>query len=148
MKKHTIPYNIMEVDFKLFGFMNVKQFTYVAGGCILGYLMYVISRSGVLPMFLGIPLAFLIALTGIGFGLVNVRGRYLDQWLLNYIAAINSPLQRVWLKKGVTPDEVPGNIPIELMKPNVLKAKTESMLDDLIKAYELTKEIDEGNKDT
>jgi len=40
MKKHSIPQNIMEVEFKLFGAFSVRQFGYLAAGFMLAAGVY------------------------------------------------------------------------------------------------------------
>lgn len=137
MKTHIIPHNIMDVEFKLFGFMNVKQFVYVATGAVLSYIMYNLVASGSVPAVIGWPLIVVFAGLGIAFGLVPFRGRMLDQWLLNYVSAISSPTKRAWMKKGITPDAIPASIPVEQLKPAQITIGRQFTVSEIIGAMNI-----------
>jgi hypothetical protein len=101
MKAHAVPQDIMNLEFKLFGnFLSLREFIFIAVGVALAWFFYFLMQKGVLPGLLAIPAILLFGLGGIMMGLVPIQDRPLDQWLVNYIAAIRKPTQRIWKKPG------------------------------------------------
>ena len=137
MRRHVIPHNIMNIDFKLFGFMNLKQFIYVAGGSVIAYVTFLLVREGALPVILGWPLIIMSVTLGISFGLVTLKGRSLDQWLISYVSAINAPTKRAWMKKKITPDVIPASIPVEQLKPIQIGIDSEVSVSEIIGALSI-----------
>jgi len=131
-KQHVIPHNIMDVDFKLFGFMNLKQFIYVAAGAAIAYITYILTRDKVIPGIFGWPIIIFSVLAGLSFGLLPFKGRSLDQWLISFILAVRSPTKRAWMKKGITPSAVPSSISVDLLKPQQIKIDTETTVGQVI----------------
>jgi len=131
-KQHVIPHNIMDVDFKLFGFMNLKQFIYVAVGAALAYITYILTRDKIIPGIFGWPIIIFSVLAGLSFGLLPFKGRPLDQWLISFILAVRSPTKRAWMKKGITPSAVPSSIAVDLLKPQQIKIDTETTVGQVI----------------
>ena len=91
-KQHPVPQNIMEVEFKLIGDMTIRQFSYVAAGGFLCYLIF----SGGLPALIRWPLLFLISFLSLGAAFLPVEDQGLDEWIRNFFVATYSPTQRVW----------------------------------------------------
>ncbi|MBN1374387.1 PrgI family protein [Candidatus Dojkabacteria bacterium] len=142
-KQHVIPHNIVDVDFKLFGVMNLKQFIYVAIGGVLTYITFLMVKEGSIPAIIGWPAMVVFVVFGLSFGLLPVRGRSLDQWVLSYIAAVRSPTKRAWMKKGITPAAIPSTIPIEQLKPMQVKLGTQSTVGQIIGGLHIpTPEVD------
>ena len=131
-RQHVIPHNIMDVDFKLFGFMNLKQFIYVAIGAAIAYVTYLMTRDKVIPGIFGWPIIIFSAVAGLSFGLLPYKGRALDQWLISFILAVRSPTKRAWMKKGITPSVVPTSIAVDLLKPQQIKMDTETTVGQII----------------
>ncbi len=95
MKQHSVPQEIMSVEFNLFGSMNIRQFGYVAAAGAIGYLAYLI-----LPGFLGwIGAGFCILL---GLALAFAPG--FDNMLTNFLLTLKRPTRRVWKKTPNPPD--------------------------------------------
>ncbi len=91
-KQHPVPQNIMEVEFKLVGDMTLRQFSYVGGGAIIGFIIY----SQPLPSIIRWPLILLVATVALGMAFVPMEERGLDEWIRNYFTASYSPTRRVW----------------------------------------------------
>lgn len=96
MEQHPVPRNISGFQFHLVGDMTLKQFGYLAGGIILAYLIYKFP----LPSIISIPLAALVAVSGIAFAFVPIQERPLDRWLVAFIKSIYSPTQYIWHKNN------------------------------------------------
>lgn len=131
-RQHVIPHNIMDVDFKLFGFMNLKQFIYVAIGAAMAYVTYIMTRDKVIPGIFGWPIIIFSIVAGLSFGLLPFKGRALDQWLISFILAVRSPTKRAWMKKGITPSVIPTSIAVDLLKPQQIKMDTETTVGQII----------------
>ena len=115
MQEHAIPQNIMEYEFKLFAGLSLKQFAYIASASVLAFIFFSLSSKGIIPISVGVTLAFLILGVGILLALGSYQKRSLDQWLQLYIRAMQIPLKRVWNKTDtpIDPKEVLNS------KPNI-----------------------------
>lgn len=96
MEQHPVPRNISGFQFRLVGDMTLKQFGYLAGGIVIGYLIIKFP----LPSFLTWPLGAIIVLSGIAFAFVPIQERPLDRWLIAFIKSIYSPTQFIWRKNN------------------------------------------------
>lgn len=97
-KQHAVPQNFMDVEFKLIGDLTMRQFSYLM---IFGILSYV-SASVIVGIFKW-PFAIFFALMGLGLDFVPVEERVMDDWVVNFIKAINTPTQRIWKKEPEIP---------------------------------------------
>lgn len=96
MDNHPIPQDITGFQFKLIGDMTVKQFAYLAGGAILGWIMYALP----VHFLIRYPLAFFCGGMGIALAFVPVEGRPLDVMLIHFIRALATPNQFIYRKLG------------------------------------------------
>ena len=96
-----MPQNVTTFQFKLIGDITLKQFAYVAGGIILGYVFYQLTF---IPGLLRLPLAVFSAILGLGLAFLPVEERPLDRWLINFIRSIYSPTQYLWKKSNSVPE--------------------------------------------
>jgi len=99
MDKHAIPQNIMEVEFKLFGSLTVRQFISLAGGILIGVVIYFLK----LPIIVGWPLIAFSVLVGLGLAFMTVNGQPFGRWFSNFIIALFSSQKYVWKKMPKTP---------------------------------------------
>lgn len=97
MRQHPIPQNILDVEFKLFSKFTLKEFAYLAIGLGLGGVMLYLMVSRAIPAILGVPLFVLASGAGIFLGLVPINDQDADVFIKDYISAITSPTQRVWM---------------------------------------------------
>lgn len=100
MERHAVPQNIMEVEFKLFGALTVRQFAYLAGGLLGGLLIYFLPFPGLLRF----ALIIISVLLGLFLSLVKINGQYSSVWLANFVVAMFTSQERVWKKTGIKPD--------------------------------------------
>lgn len=100
MERHAVPQNIMEVEFKLFGALTVKQFAYLAGFLMLALTIYFTPLPGALRF----VLIIIAVLLGIFLSLIKINGQYSSVWLTNFIVAMFTSQERVWKKTGIVPD--------------------------------------------
>jgi hypothetical protein len=92
----------MEVEFKLFGSLTVKQFISLAGGIVLAVLIYLIG----LPLILSVPLIILTAGTGFAMAFITVNGQAFSRWIVNFVNAIISSQRYVWKKTPHAPQSL------------------------------------------
>ena len=97
MQQHPVPQNITGFEFKLVGFLTIRQFGYVAAAGVISFLIFIIF-PGLLRWILITP--FAIAGLALAFG--NISGLNFDQWLVAFFNAVMKPSQRVWRKEAKT----------------------------------------------
>ncbi len=100
MEQHPVPQHISSYQFRLVGDMTVRQFAFLASGCVIGLALY---ASPLIPI-VKWPLIVFSVVIGVALAFMPVQERPLDQWILSFIKAIFSPTQFVWEKKPKTPD--------------------------------------------
>lgn len=98
--QHPVPQHVLGVEFKLIGGMTIKQFGYAGGSIVLAYLAY----ASILPLIFRIPLAIFIAILGLSIAFLPVNERSMDEYLKNFLMAITSPTERIWIKQPATID--------------------------------------------
>ncbi len=100
MEQHPIPQDVTGFQFKLIGTMTVKQFGYVAVGAILAVicwyapapeLWFLLTKFILLPIF---------GLTGVIIAFVPIEGRPVDVMATNFVHALISPNQYIYIKRG------------------------------------------------
>lgn len=99
MKQHTVPQNIMSVEFKIIGDLTIRQFIYVtiAGG--ISFIFWLTIPVALLKY----TLIIISILIGIMITFAKVNERPFDEWINNLITAIMLPTQRVWRKSSHIP---------------------------------------------
>lgn len=98
MDVHPIPQNVTSFQFKLIGDMTLKQFAYLATGCGLAYLVFVIFVPSY--PFVAWPLLLTFAGLGAAFAFLPIGSRPLDYWVKAFLRAVYSPTKRVWKKNN------------------------------------------------
>ncbi|MBI4038674.1 PrgI family protein [Candidatus Daviesbacteria bacterium] len=128
MEPHPIPQNVTSFQFKLVGDMTLKQFIYLASGCVTAYVIFVFfARDYPIVTW---PLIIIFTLLGIAFAFLPFGSRPLDHWVRAFLKAVYSPTKRVWQKNKKTYKEEPlfnsrlimyfsGNIPAPQMQAPV-----------------------------
>lgn len=94
MQTHPVPQNITGFEFKLVGFMTLRQFLYMAGAGIIGFVFF-ISIGSFIKWFLIVP----IVLLALAAAFAPINGIPFDKWVLFLIHAVTSPAIRVWFKE-------------------------------------------------
>lgn len=101
MNQHPIPQNVTQYEFKLIGFMTLKQFGMLGGFLFFAFL---ITKVPLIPGIFTWPIAFSFALIGFAIAFVPFEERTLDVWLINFARAVYSPTQYIWRKQIIIPD--------------------------------------------
>src|SRR3989344_4761591 len=97
MEQHPVPRQITTFEFKLIGFMTLKQFIYLV---IFLPIAYVVLSVFPIPI-LNILLAFLVGFTGIALAFIPINDRPLDVYIKNFIKRIIYPTQYYYQKINV-----------------------------------------------
>lgn len=92
MDQHPVPQNITSYEFRLVGDMTLKQFFQLAGGGLVGVVIYQLP----LPFFVKWPLIFIAVGIGAALAFVPVQGRPFSQWLTAFFGAIYAPTEYYW----------------------------------------------------
>jgi hypothetical protein len=96
MEQHAIPRQITNFEFKLIGFLTLKQFIYLLISIPIGILIFYIFPVPILNIFLGI----IIALIGVAFAFVPINDRPMEVWVRNLIKRLSSPTQYFFKKQN------------------------------------------------
>lgn len=96
MEQHPIPRQITTFEFKLIGFLTIKQFIYLVIFIPLGFLVYLIFP---IP-FLNILLAILVGGIGVALAFLPINDRPLDVWIKNLYKRLTSPTQYFYHKQN------------------------------------------------
>src|SRR3989344_3816180 len=97
MEQHPIPQQISSYQFRLIGDMTLKQFSYVAGGALLGLLIY---ATGLHP-FLKWLLILISVGMGAAFAFLPFEERPLSTWFISFFRSVYSPTVFIWKKAEV-----------------------------------------------
>lgn len=100
MQFHRIPQNVTGYEGRIVGKFTARQFTYLAIGGIIIFILASAPIATKLKFILG---AIDVAFTAL-MALVNYEGRSTDAWIVHFLKAVLSPTQRVWLKKELVPE--------------------------------------------
>jgi len=117
MEQHPVPQDVTGFQFRLIGDITLKQFGYLVGGVILGYLS---TKLTLIPVFLRWPMGGFWVLLGIGLAFLPIEERPLDVWLMSFFKRIYSPTQYVWKKQNLPPDILVQTLPTPMVIPSAL----------------------------
>jgi len=96
MEQHPIPRQITSFEFKLIGFMTLRQFIYLVVSIPLGFLVF---RAFPIPI-INIGLGLICVAAGFAFAFVPVNDRPLDVWIKNFLNRLRSATQYVYHKEN------------------------------------------------
>lgn len=94
MEQHSIPRQITTFEFKLIGFLTIKQFIYLIVFIPIGFIVYYLFPIPILNILLGIMTGGL----GFAFAFLPVNDRPLDVWIRNFFKRLTSPTQYLYHK--------------------------------------------------
>jgi len=96
MDQHPIPRQITTFEFKLIGFMTLRQFLYLVIFIPLGFIVFKIFPIPIINIFLGL----ILVLVGFSLAFVPINDRPLEVWIRNFIKRLNSPTQYFFHKNN------------------------------------------------
>ena len=99
MDQHPIPRQITTFEFKLVGFLTIKQFIYLLVFTVLGVIVYALTPIPLLNYLFG----FLTGGVGLAFAFVPINDRPMEVWIKNLIKRLTSPTQYTFKKENKPP---------------------------------------------
>jgi hypothetical protein len=96
MEQHPIPRQITTFEFKLIGFLTIKQFIYLIISIPVGILIFYIFPVPILNFFLGL----IVALIGVAFAFFPINDRPMEVSVRNLIKRLSSPTQYFFKKQN------------------------------------------------
>jgi hypothetical protein len=96
MEQHPIPRQITTFEFKLIGFMTIKQFIYLIVFVGLGFVVYFLFPIPIINILLAVGVGSI----GAALAFVPYNDRPLDHWLATLLKKINSPTQYFYRKQN------------------------------------------------
>jgi hypothetical protein len=98
MEQHAIPRQITTFEFKLIGFMTLKQFIVLVVFGLVALLVYFVFQGHII----GILLSILILGAGAAVALLPIQDRYIDEWARLLLKGLNSQTQYIYDKRNKT----------------------------------------------
>ena len=98
MQQHPVPQNITGFEFKLIGFLTLRQFGYLAAAGIFAFVLY----SAKVPLLAVIVIAGPLVLLALALAFLPVNGQPFEHALVAFIKTIYSPNVRVWHREPKT----------------------------------------------
>ncbi len=96
MDQHPMPRQITTFEFKLIGFLTLKQFIYLAVFLPSAFIVYKIFPIPILNIFF----AAIVGGVGLAFAFVPINERPLDVWIKNLFKRLASPTQYIYQKQN------------------------------------------------
>jgi len=96
MDQHPIPRQITTFEFKLIGFLTIRQFIYLVVFFPIGFVVYSLFPIPLLNILLGV----LTGCVGLAFAFLPVNDRPLDIWIRNFFKRMTSPTQYLFHKEN------------------------------------------------
>lgn len=136
MEQHPIPRQITTFEFKLIGFLTLKQFIYVLVFAVFGFIVYGLISIPFLNYLMGASVGSI----GLAFAFVPINDRPLDVWIKNLIKRLTSPTQYYYHKD---------NQPIAILLDNYLSTNPKLATihidsKEKLKSYLASKNVETG----
>lgn len=96
MEQHPIPRQITTFEFKLIGFMTLKQFLYLVIFVPLGFVIFKLFPIPIINIFFSL----ITVLLGVALAFFPINDRPLEVWIRNFIKRLNSPTQYLFHKNN------------------------------------------------
>jgi len=96
MEQHAIPRQITNFEFKLIGFLTIKQFIYLLVSIPTGILIFYIFPVPILNFLLGLA----VGGAGVAFAFIPINDRPMEVWVRNLIKRLSSPTQYFFKKQN------------------------------------------------
>lgn len=96
MEQHPIPRQITTFEFKLIGFLTIKQFIYLVIAIPLGWIVYAIFPVPFLNILLGLA----VISGGVAFAFLPINDRPMEVWVRNLIKRLSTPTQYFFKKQN------------------------------------------------
>ncbi len=101
MPAHIVPQSILDIEFKLFGSLTVRQFSFIAGSVAIGLICY--FTFGAVPIIQWI-LIIIDLFVGLLLAFFRPYDRPFDEWLTNYLLATFTNQRSTFHKSRKTVD--------------------------------------------
>lgn len=96
MDQHPVPRQITTFEFKLIGFMTLRQFLYLLVAFPVAYIVFALFPIPIV----NILLAVVVAVIGILFAFVPIQDRPIEVWVRNLWKRLQSPTQYFYHKQN------------------------------------------------
>lgn len=100
MEPHAVPRQITTFEFKLIGFLTLKQFIYLLFTTGISLITYYGTPIPILNVFI----TGLVVAAGLGIAFVPVNERPMDVWIRNFFKKLTSASQYYYIKNNLAPD--------------------------------------------
>lgn len=92
MQQHPVPQNITGFEFKLIGFLTLRQFGYLGVAAVVTFILY----SAKVPFLVMVFIAGPIVLLALALAFLPINDLPFERWLAAFLKTVYSPNTRVW----------------------------------------------------
>lgn len=96
MQQHPVPQNITGFEFKLIGFLTLRQFGYIAAAGIWTFILY----SAKVPFFVLLVLCGPLDVFALALAFLPINGQPFEHAFVAFLKTIYSPNVRVWHREA------------------------------------------------
>ena len=100
MEAHAVPRQITTFEFKLIGFLTLKQFIYLLFTTGIALIVYYGTPIPILNVFI----AAIVVAAGLGIAFVPINERPMDVWIQNFFKKLLSASQYYYIKNNPPPE--------------------------------------------
>lgn len=136
----------MDVEFKLFGNLTIRQFMSLVGAVVIAGLIYIIASPIGFPGIIFWPVIIGILFIGFAMAFMTINGQPFAKWFRNYVYAIFSSQRYVWQKTPVPPKSLTQNVPKVTQKSDKQIKKELGIMPLIEVMQEKNIELDEDEK--
>jgi len=137
MERHSVPQNIMDVEFKLFGSLTVRQFANLAICIVSAVLVYFFN----IPAFIKWPIIILLVMLGLALALVKINGQSFGTWMGNFIVAMFTSQRKIWRKSPKVPEILTKTYKPQVSKEQIVASRKKELPPFLREDIQKTRDI-------
>lgn len=99
MDQHPVPQNVTSFEFKIVGFLTLKQFAVMGVFGVLAFISFISNDNWTIK----IVSASLLIGAGVLLTFGQINNIPFSRWLMLFVHAIFSPTERIWIKSALAP---------------------------------------------
>jgi len=99
MQQHAVPQNVTSFEFKIVGFLTLKQFAMLGSCVVIGFIAFLTIQN----MTIKIGTALFFGGLGVLLAFGSVQQIPFYRWIIIFFQAIFRPTQRIWIKSATPP---------------------------------------------
>ena len=132
-----MPQNIMDVEFKLFGSLTVRQFANLAICIVSAVIVYFFG----IPAIIKWPIIVFLVMLGLALALVKINGQSFGTWMSNFILAMFTSQRKIWRKSPKVPEILTKTYKPQVSKEQIVASRKKELPPFLREDIQKTRDI-------